>query len=108
MTGEMSASEVTRDNWPVHFAIADALDGEVKPFDHYQGPYVVVGDDVRAGSEPYAVAPVGLGVLRFWVCSENDGMATIYNEATDKWSKTFSLCEDDTCERAVEAARSVT
>lgn len=41
MTGEMHASEVTRENYPLYFAVADALPGAtVKPFDQYQGPYI--------------------------------------------------------------------
>lgn len=40
MTGEMSQSEVTREAYPLHFAIADRLGGEVRAFDQYQGPYV--------------------------------------------------------------------
>lgn len=40
MTGEMSQSEVTREAYPIHFAIADARQGSVHAFDQYQGPYV--------------------------------------------------------------------
>lgn len=40
MTGEMSQSEVTRESFPLHFAIADKFGGEVLAFDQYQGPYV--------------------------------------------------------------------
>ncbi len=37
-TGEMS--HVDPDEWPVHKEVADALGGELMPFDQYQGPYV--------------------------------------------------------------------
>ena len=40
MTGEMSKAEVTREAYPLHFAIAEEFHGEVRPFDQYQGPYV--------------------------------------------------------------------
>jgi hypothetical protein len=47
MTGEMSAAEVTRDNYPELFALRDALrrrgiKSEPRPFDQYQGPYLNV------------------------------------------------------------------
>lgn len=43
MTGEMSRSEVTREAYPLWFAAADQIDGAtVEPFDHYQGPYVLI------------------------------------------------------------------
>lgn len=37
-TGEMS--HVNPDEWPVHKEVADALGGELRPFDQYQGPFV--------------------------------------------------------------------
>ncbi len=64
MTGEMIKSDVTREAYPLHFAIADELGGSVEPFDQYQGPYVVIGGDIRSGSGPYALAPRGLGIVR--------------------------------------------
>lgn len=43
MTGEMCRAEVTREAYPLHFALADAFQGAtVAPFDQYQGPYVSV------------------------------------------------------------------
>ncbi len=105
MTGEMYASDVTAAEYPIHFAIARELGGQVKPFDVYQGPYVVIGADLRAGSDPYAFAPRGLGIVRLWLCSEGDGpLCTIYNESTDKQSEPFWY--DDEI-GAVEAARNV-
>lgn len=37
-TGEMS--HVDPDEWPIHKEVADALGGELRPFDQYQGPYI--------------------------------------------------------------------
>jgi hypothetical protein len=100
----MYESDCTRDNYPVHHAVADALGGTVRPFDQYQGPYVVVGPDVRAGSEPYAVAPRGLGVVRLWLCDDGEGRVTVFNEATERESDPF-IWDDEN--GAIEAARSV-
>lgn len=105
MTGEMHASEVTRDTFPTHFAIAEALGGSVKPFDQYQGPYVVIGTDIRIGTSPYACAPRGLGIVRLWLCSDDGVLATVYNEATDAQSEPFFY--EDT-ESAIAAACEVT
>ena len=62
MTGEMHYSEVTRDEYPWHFAIADALGGTVEPFDHYQGPYVRVDG------------------CRVWICSDDGEAGTVFAE----------------------------
>ncbi len=104
MTGEMLKCEVTREAFPTHFAIADAVGGTVQPFDVYQGPYVLVGADVRIGSEPYAIAPRGLGVVRLWLCSDDGAICTVYNEATDKQSEPFFWDDEGS---AIEAAESV-
>ena len=37
-TGEMT--EVVPEEWPVHKEVADALGGELRPFDQYQGPFI--------------------------------------------------------------------
>ncbi|KKM74800.1 hypothetical protein LCGC14_1396630 [marine sediment metagenome] len=102
MTGEMFKSDVTPEAYPIHFAIAEALGGTVQPFDQYQGPYVCVGDDIRSGDEPYAVAVQGLGVVRLWLVDDGDG-PYVYNEANEK-TASFPY---DCVELAVEAARSV-
>ena len=105
MTGEMLKEEVTRDNYPLYFKIADALGGTVEPFDQYQGPYILVGQDVIVGDAPYALAPLNLGVVRLWVIDQDNGIeVAIYNEATDKTSDPFPWGCDDL---AVDAARSV-
>lgn len=47
MTGEMCNADVTREEYPIHFAVADAIGGTVDPFDVYQGPYIAAPDGVR-------------------------------------------------------------
>lgn len=92
MTGEMHHSEVTKDAWPLHFAIAKALKGTVHPFDQYQGPYVLT-----AGG-------------KFWVTSDDGHLAQVYNEHADKVSAPFSPWHRSNavnCRRAVQAARQV-
>lgn len=78
MTGEMSKSEVTRDAYPIHFAIADALGGEVHPFDQYQGPYVAVPHKGRARPR------------RIWVSMICDNGARLYDEISDRQSSAFN------------------
>lgn len=39
MTGEMT-SPVDEETWSTHAKIRDLLDGELRPFDKYQGPYI--------------------------------------------------------------------
>ncbi|KKL90032.1 hypothetical protein LCGC14_1908670 [marine sediment metagenome] len=102
MTGEMFKSDVTPEAYPIHFAIAEALGGTVQPFDQYQGPYVLIGDDIRCGNEPYAVAPRGLGVVRLWITEDSRG-PVVYNEANEKTAPFPYDCVD----LAVAAARSV-
>jgi hypothetical protein len=75
MTGEMCREEVTRDAYPIHFAIADALDGRVEPFDQYQGPYVATD----------------LGKL--WLIDAGGGLCRIYDEQRDRQSPRFGWTE---------------
>ncbi len=78
MTGEMHKSEVTREAYPLHFAIADRLGGECKPFDQYQGPYV----QTQHG--------------KIWVCADDDsGFGFVYAEHFDAKSESFPLYEKD-------------
>ena len=92
MTGEMCKEEVTREAYPAHFAMADGLNSEVKPFDQYQGPFVQV---------PGA---------RLWLSSEDGAEGYVYNENNDKKSEPFWLHykDPDTLPLvAVAAAREV-
>lgn len=52
MTGEMS-NPVDREEWSLHAAIADEFDGQLRAFDVYQGPYILV--------------TLPFGVLKFWI-----------------------------------------
>lgn len=107
-TGEMSQAELDangREEWPLHYAIADALGGEVKPFDQYQGPYVAIGGDVRVGQEPYAMAPQIPGLVRLWISSEDGIEGIVYNEDEQTESAPFLLNGPTAETDAVEAAR---
>ena len=88
MAGEMY--EARRDEWPTHFAVAEAVGGEVRPFDYYQGPYIVVGQDIRIGSAPYEYCPPHMGVVRLWLT--DDG---VYREDTDTVRFCCPEFEDD-------------
>ena len=68
MTGEMSCEEVTRESFPLHFAIADAFNGTVEPFDQYQGPYVLANGQ------------------RFWIINDGYYLA-VYLETTHRQSE---------------------
>src|SRR5574341_1070698 len=94
MAGEMFQDEVTRENYPLHFAIADKFHGKVIAFDQYQGPYVVIGKDVRVGNSPYAIAPRGMVIVRLWLCSDDGGAYFIYNEANERKSEEFLLLRE--------------
>ena len=103
MTGEKTKSDLTRELFPDHFAIADALNGHVEPFDIYQGPYICIGEDVRSGTDPYAIAVTGLGVVRLWLLDEGAGLDCVYNEANGK--RAWFIQDDKNS--LIEAARNV-
>jgi hypothetical protein len=92
-TGEMSQGELDatgREEWPMHYNIADALGAEVKPFDQYQGPYVRVPE-----GRLWVTTPEGAG----------DGAELIvWNEHNRKSSEPF-MWDDENA--AVDAALSV-
>lgn len=116
MTGEMwTITQEGVDNdgneWPIHAAIVKALGGTLQPFDKYQGPYILIGEDVRLGQPPYAVATQHLGVVRLWVVPNEEEVpvggydtARIYREDTDTLSSPFQW--EDT-ESAIACAREV-
>lgn len=89
MTGEMHQSEVTRESFPLHFAVADAVGGEVRPFDQYQGPYIAVP-----------------GKGRLWIMTEDGIFGAIYSEWLDD-SRIFVLYGPDSAIRAAHTARSL-
>jgi len=109
-TGEMTQGELDatgRDEWPLHYAIADALKGEVKPFDQYQGPYVAIGGDFRVGNEPYAMAPRMPGVVRLWISSDDGMSGIVYNEDNERQSAPFPLNGPHAETDAIAAAEEV-
>jgi len=82
-----------RPNYSLHFAIMDGLkkagyDTDVQAFDTYQGPYIVVGPDIRAGSGMYHIAVQGMGIIRLWLIYE-EGFCKIYREDNEKCSGFF-------------------
>jgi len=109
MTGEMyqidpvTAVEPDGTEWPYHAAIAKAVSGVVKPFDQYQGPYVAIGPDPKAGRPPYDVCLPNLGAVRLWLV-EDDGLARVYREDTDTFSSPFEYPEE-AGEAALEVMR---
>ena len=98
MTGEMysinaKGEDSNGDVWRTHAVVARAVKGTLKPFDVYQGPYIVVGQDIRAGCAPYAMPVRGLGVIRLWLNTEDGVIGTIWREDTETESDPF-WCED--------------
>ena len=74
MTGEMSRSEVTRTNYPLHFAAARKFKGSVHPFDQYQGPYVFI-----PGRGRFWLCPNDEGTLWFWVEQNTEKQSCDFN-----------------------------
>ena len=89
MTGEMSYDDLTPEEFPLHFAIAEALGGTVRPFDKYQGPYVTV--------------PNG----NLWLIEDGDGFCSVYNERNENQSAMFPGNLAISEAMAVAAAREV-
>jgi len=112
MTGEMiyidqeTGEDQDGNVWIYHLAIAKALGGTLKPFDMYQGPYIVFGEDLTAGNSPYAMPIQGLGIIRLWITSDGSltDMFSIYREDTDE-SIPFWPCEEHAIESAKEILR---
>lgn len=97
MTGEMhyidpkTGEDSNGETWYLHAKLAQELNGEIKPFDVYQGPYVVIGADVTVGFPPYAM-PIHLpGIVRLWI-GENEQGSFVYREDIDQialfWDET--------------------
>ena len=86
MAGEMTTEEVTKENFPIHFAVAKSLGGGVRPFDQYQGPFVYVP-----------------GFGKFWLCMVDSHFARWYSDYTGKVSEIFYAFADTNhtaCRRA--------
>ena len=106
VTGETPDGEV----YSLHAAIAKAVGGTIQPFDVYQGPYVLVGNDVRLGDRPYQYAPRGLGVVRLWVSPDEewpDYLVHVYREDTDTLSDYFEAYAPHAEQYAAQAALSL-
>jgi len=111
MTGEMyhidqDGKDDSGNEWTMHTAIAKALraegyDATLQPFDQYQGPYILVGKDIRVGARPYAVAVQNMGVIRLWLTIDDYDKAYIYREDTDALSDAFLI---DDIEDAIACA----
>mgnify|MGYP001559819331 FL=1 len=116
MAGEMPCIDPVTGETPdggvytLHAAIAKAVGGTIQPFDTYQGPYVVVGKDVRMGERPYQLAVQGVGVIRLWVGTDDgwpDYLARVYREDTDTLSEPFEAYGPHAEEDAAQAALSL-
>lgn len=111
MTGEMHAineqgEDSNGDVWSAHAAIAKALGGTLEPFDVYQGPYILLGSELRVGPAPYAV-PVP-GACRLWLQTKDGELGQVYREDTDTLSEPFLLTYDESeHEAAIAAAQSL-
>jgi len=89
MTGEMNYinSETGQDSngdiWESHAAIAREFNGELKPFDVYQGPYIAINGDITMGDSPYSVPipfPERFGLIRLWLFTDPNGDDYVYRE----------------------------
>jgi hypothetical protein len=85
MTGEMSRDEVTRESYPLHFALGDKLGGTVRPFDQYQGPFL---------SSPRGV---------FWLISGDGYHCRWYEGNGSLVSESFAYDDSDGAAAAGEA-----
>jgi len=99
MTGEMSwidqnGFDSNGEEWPIHAAVAKALNGVIKSFDKYQGPYIVFGEDLRAGNSPYSSPIQGLGTKRLWLISDDNGFFVRWHrEDNNTLSEEFTINE---------------
>ena len=118
MTGEMysihpiTAREPDGTVWPLHAAIVRGLRrrgyvATVQPFDQYQGPYILIGTDIRVGDRPYQLAVQGLGIVRLWLGLGGNDMSLVYREDTDSRSHPFWPDGQGAGRRAIKAALEV-
>lgn len=96
MTGEMAwikkdGTDSNGDCWPIHASIARQLKGELRPFDVYQGPYVVVSGH------------------RLWIVSvpetNSDYFFKLYDETTDEFMYVYGVTYREVIRRACKHAR---
>lgn len=105
MAGEMTKEDVTREEYPLHFAIADALGGTVEPFDVYQGPYIDLGPTATG----YGGKGLTLGRQVLWIiAADNGSLVAVWNEAEGRTSGYFNPDGPSVESVAVVAARQVT
>ena len=106
MTGEMpyinpeTGEDSNGEFWPMQLAVAKAIGGTLKPFDVYQGPYIVVGGDLTVGNSPYAIPVQNLSIIRLWIGDDDKG-TFVYREDIDH-AKYIFPCEHDAIEAAKE------
>lgn len=96
MTGEMS-NPVDPNEWPLQAAIAQAFRGELRAFDVYQGPYVLVQTATQ-------------GQHRIWVSPHSehpDVLTVVYNETTETASEPFDRHQSDAEQVCIQRAHSV-
>ena len=82
MTGEMHSinqdgEDSNGESWPLHAAIAKAVGGELRPFDVYQGPYILVD------SLDYQ------GAKRLWISTEDGVICQVWREDNEALSDPF-------------------
>lgn len=77
MAGEMTAP-VDEEQWGFHAMIRDMVDGELRPFDQYQGPYIKTPE----GHKLWIIEETSKGCCGHL---HSEGIA-VYNERTDEKS----------------------
>lgn len=110
MTGEMTyidqdGYDQDGECWFIHAAIARAVGGTLKPFDKYQGCYILVGggEIVINENSPYRI-PIsirGFKPIRLWIVEDDDGLPAVYREDTEEMLSFWFDDEDS----AIESAR---
>jgi len=106
MTGEMhwvnqDGTDSNGDVWKIHAAVAKAVGGRLMPFDVYQGPYIVVGPDLRVGRTP--VNARHLGIVRLWLYVKDDLVGVVYREDTDTYREYLPIDDaDEACNAAYD------
>lgn len=98
MSGEMHQSEVTAENFPLHFAVAKEFGGDVHAFDQYLGPYVTIAEyrAVLFGTDADSrVKYSTIGNRRFFLTTDDGITACWFDEAPGEFSPSFSINDDN-------------